>query len=63
MSELDQSQVLALLKEQNMLLRQILTQQLSTNQLITMGIDSLTEEFVEHEDAEPQTYMDGSPVK
>lgn len=41
---------------------QMLTEQRRTNELLTMLIDALAESD-EDPDAEPMTYMDGSPVR
>ncbi|WP_433588229.1 hypothetical protein [Pseudomonas koreensis] len=42
--------------------KQQLQEQMKTNELLTALIQSLSDEQVDDDDAEPLTYMDGTPI-
>ncbi|RON90364.1 hypothetical protein [Pseudomonas fluorescens] len=44
------------------ILRQQLQEQMKTNELLVTLIQALSDEQVDDDDAEPLTYMDGTPV-
>ena len=43
-------------------MRQHLQEQMKTNELLVTLIQALSDEQVDDDDAEPLTYMDGTPV-